>query len=347
MNKHIKFIYILFVLSTFLFAGCSQIGSSPEYALSMYLDAFLLGNYEEAYRFISTEDKRTKNLQEYLAEQSNGVLAFAQALSSKTSYEIKEMTLTGNQAKAKIAVTAPNFGAIFIDVMGVAFKYVFGDEENEENMVKMLEEKYRDKELPMTTTIQTLDLVKENNGWKVFLDWEVKETINTTMKEAKQLEEEEKLFEAKEKYQLILELDSNLVEAFRKVEELDKEIISLNEKQEYIPKVKLYALTAKYHTIFSDDKVLGVKFKLKNNGDRNLTKVEVTVYFKDAKGEIIAEEIYNPILVNEYSFLSKSDPLKPNYIKEFEASSYFSSSSVPSEWQEGNAVAKITDIEFE
>jgi len=118
------------------------------------------------------------------------------------------------------------------------------------------------------------------------------------------------------------------------------------EKQSYISKVKLYSFEAKYYSTYLDGRVPGVEFKLKNEGDRTLTEVEVTVYFKDASGNVIAEEDYHPVLVSEYSF-TNGKPLKPNYIWQLEAGKFYQAKSVPSEWQEGNAVAKITNIEFQ
>ena len=90
----------------------------------------------------------------------------------------------------------------------------------------------------------------------------------------------------------------------------------------------------------------GVEFKLKNKGDRTLRKVEVTVYFKDHSGAIIAEEDYNPVLVTKYSFGGDNKPLKPNYIWQLERGKFLQAKSVPSEWAKGKAEARITDIDF-
>ena len=47
----------------------------------------------------------------------------------------------------------------------------------------------------------------------------------------------------------------------------------------------------------------GVEFKIKNNGTETLEMVKVTVYFKDAQGNTIAEEDYTPVLVSEFSLV--------------------------------------------
>ena len=70
------------------------------------------------------------------------------------------------------------------------------------------------------------------------------------------------------------------------------------------------------------------------------------MYFKDAKGNVIAEETYYPVLVSEFSFGRDNKPLKPNYIWQLERGKFYRADSVPDEWKEGAVSAKITDIEF-
>ncbi len=299
----------------------------------------------EAYEYISQKDKAAVSVDEYAKKQYMDDNAFAEAFTSKISYQIDEVTVTENTADAKVSITMPDFGSMFTDVMGAAFMSVLGGVE-EEGIAKIMAEKYKDKKMPMTTTTQSIELVKESDGWKVFLDLEKQEKVSALLGEAKQLREEKKLKGALKKYEEVLELESEEVTARSGKKELTQEISEFEEKQAYIDKVKLYDFTAKYFSTYLDGKTPGVTFKIKNEGDKILTKVEVTAYFKDASNNTIAEEDYHPVLVSEYSF-GDNKPLKPNYIWQMEQGKFYNAKSVPSEWQEGNAVAKITDIEFE
>jgi hypothetical protein len=94
-----------------------------------------------------------------------------------------------------------------------------------------------------------------------------------------------------------------------------------------------------------DERVPGVEFKLKNSGNRTLDLGEVTVYFSDHNGRAISEEDYHPVLVSEMSF-EPSKPLKPGYIWQMETGKFYQAPHGPTEWQEANAVAKITDLAF-
>lgn len=106
--------------------------------------------------------------------------------------------------------------------------------------------------------------------------------------------------------------------------------------------LELYDLSAKYIKTYSG-RVPGVLFKLKNSGEATLDRVEVTVYFKDASGNVIAEEDFHPVIVTKYS-VSDSKPLRPGYIWQMEAGKYYTAKNVPTEWQEGAIEAAITDI---
>jgi hypothetical protein len=119
------------------------------------------------------------------------------------------------------------------------------------------------------------------------------------------------------------------------------------QKASYIANnIDLYDFEARYMDSILDGRVPGVEFKLKNNGDKVLNQVEVTVYFQDAAGNTIAEEDFYPVLVTDYSFSGDRKPLKPGYVWQQENGRFYSAKSVPSEWAEGRATAKITDIEF-
>ena len=118
-------------------------------------------------------------------------------------------------------------------------------------------------------------------------------------------------------------------------------------KSAYIAEhLELYDVDAKYRESLLGGRVPGVLFKLRNNGDRSLDKVEVTVYFKGADGGVLTEEDYLPVLVTDFSLSGDAKPLKPGYVWQMEQGKFYAAKSVPSEWVEGNVEAKITDIRF-
>jgi len=333
--------------------ACDKLsGPSPNEVLRKYLDASLKGRYEEAYSYVSTDDKAVKNFRSYLKENEQKDNPFADAIVSKTSYKILKLKRLDETATADVEITLPDFGSVFADVMGAAFKSAFGGG-GEKEMEERLAKKFESGQVPLTTKKETFKLVKEEDGWKVFLDWKTEEIkkqrqakIQSLIAEAEELKKSKKFHGAVEKYEQVLELDSEMVDAKEGLEETKKEIKSFQEKQAYVKNVVLYDLKAKYHKTYLEERVPGVEFKLKNKGNKTLNEVEVTVYFKDATGTIIAEEDYHPVLVTKYSFSGNNKPLKPNYVWQMERGHFYKAESVPTEWKEGAVSAKITNIEF-
>ena len=94
-------IMILFVgLAVF---ACDKIsGPGPNEILNSYLDASLKGRYEEAYSYVSAEDKSIKDLQSYLKENSKQDNPFAQAIVSKVSFKILKLEKADKTASADV-----------------------------------------------------------------------------------------------------------------------------------------------------------------------------------------------------------------------------------------------------
>ncbi|OIN95226.1 MAG: hypothetical protein AUJ48_03665 [Deltaproteobacteria bacterium CG1_02_45_11] len=123
---------VIFLASLTILACDKLPGPSPNEILNNYLDASLKGRYEEAYSYVSAEDKAIKDLQSYLKESEKEDNPFAQAIVSKVSYKILNLDKSEKKATANVEITLPDLGAIFADVMGAAFKSAFGGRDKKE-----------------------------------------------------------------------------------------------------------------------------------------------------------------------------------------------------------------------
>jgi hypothetical protein len=160
-------------LSTILvITACGMFGSNPKDVLSAYINAILSLEYEEGYKYISNKDKEIKQLKEFLSEYEQEDNPIAKALNNKCSYKIKGVIVNGNQAIANVELIIPDVISILGDFMGATSASALGDEKDDNEIAKVLAEKYKNKDLPMTTIPETYKLIKEEDGWKIFLDWE-------------------------------------------------------------------------------------------------------------------------------------------------------------------------------
>lgn len=331
-----KKMLLLSVLLVLILASCNFFGPSPKGVLTKYLDNYYKGNYSETYALLSSKDKNFKNQKEYETDFSDN--PFSKLFAGKISFSVKDIKVSGNTAEATVEITGPDLSKAAAELMGIAFASAFGGKRDEKEMEKIIDEKFKDKSLQMTTTTQKYDLVKEKEGWRVFLNWEGQKKAKEISDQAIQLEKSKKFEEAKAKYQEALLLDKNNKTVQGKLAEIDKEIESYKVKKAYFDKIEVRNI----HLGTDFLGAIGVFGELKNNGDRILKKVEITTYCLDKNDKIVFESSYHPVLVSEYSLMSDNSPLKPNYSRRFG----YKLNDAPSDWSKKMKVA-VTDVEFQ
>jgi len=352
MRKYIIW-SLLLAIPLLLPVACGKSpGSTPDAVLTTYLDAYYKSRYEEAYGHISSQDRSVKTLKDYLAENKNTASPLAGIFSENIAIEVLSTTESDAKVTARAAITLPDIDGMLKGLEGTAPGAAAATVDTQQ-AGRILTKKYERKEVPTISKQETYQLVREQGIWKVHLDWQAgiiarkkEERIAAILEEARQQRQSGSLQSALEKYAQVLALDSEITLAQQGIEDTKREIREYEDKQEYINNVSLYDLKAKFYTTYADNKVPGVEFKLRNNGERLLREIEVTVYFKDSTGKTIAEERYHPVLATNKSYSGDQIILKQNYIWQMENGNFYKADSVPTEWEEGSVSAKITDIKF-
>ena len=351
----IPVIKILFVLvAIFSLSACDNNDfPDPDEVLTDYLLAVYTGQNEAAYEYVSSDDRSVKSLKDYLAENKNRADPMANAFVDEFEVRIVSQNQSDSNAAIKASIILPDLVGMLKGLEQASGK---SDAEkiDPKIAVKMLKKKYEDLDIPTVYKNESFQLVNEMGAWKVHLNWQGEllqkareEQVASLLAQARELRKSDSTLEAAiEKYNEVLELDSSMIIAIHGIKDTEQEIKEYVAKQEYIKNVSLYDLEAKFYTTYSKTKVPGVKFKIKNNGNRLLREVEVTVYFKNANGIVIAEERYRPVLAMKKSFSGSQVILKENYIWQMEEGNFYKAEGVPTEWQEGAIDAKVTNIKF-
>jgi len=267
-----------------IMAGCS----GPEDALTKYLDALSQGDYVAAYQLVCSQDKSAKNFQSYMRESSGERSALRLALATRTSYKIKSVKKEGGQAVVTVAVTAPDFDAVYYEVFGPEYS---GAEKISRNKIeKMIAETYQGRELPIKSFAQDYTLFKEDDGWKVFLDWGKGKQIEEMIAEAREFQARNELQAGRDKYAEILELSPENAVAPAKIAELDQKLARQAERLAYAQSLSFSNVSVEQTRVG-----LGLFVDIKNNGGRELKMVEVTITFLDREGRALAEKIFRPV----------------------------------------------------
>jgi len=174
----LKILCFSLLLCIFL-ASCAPSGAppqaGPEDTLRGYLDAVLQGRFEDAYAYLSSDDRAARSLPDYLAVRSEEGSLVARLLAAKASYRIKEVVVTGDRARCDTEVTIPDFKKVLREIDGESLTGTF-TESNMENLslvrrkIGYVEAKYKREGVPMKTVVESFLLVKEKDGWRVSLE---------------------------------------------------------------------------------------------------------------------------------------------------------------------------------
>lgn len=160
-------------------AGCATSGdeATPEETLSLYISAYLNGRYEEAYQYLSSEDRKTKSLEAYVGERMDAGTFLAGNLQRFIRCNIREVTLVDERhARGKAEFRIPDYRAMVGEVSRVLQSAA--DPESALDHISFarrtlgaFEKKYQTEGIPETTLQENFDLVREDRRWKVRAGW--------------------------------------------------------------------------------------------------------------------------------------------------------------------------------
>ncbi len=96
---------------------------------------------------------------------------------------------------------------------------------------------------------------------------------------------------------------------------------------------------------YYNNKVWGLSgIKVKNNGDKSISQLTITVYFKDESGKTIGENNINIGIADIYNTVSA---LKPNYEWSSEEDYYYELKNLSDNIEPTRNEIKITNLKFE
>jgi hypothetical protein len=145
--------------------------SDPTRVVEAYLRATYARDYVDAYRYIATADQRVKELNRY-AQQRGAFMGFAleaaRRLASFIEIKSTQKPLAPNriQAVAKIGVAEP---ALLFNLDARRLNSMSVDERHQ--LMDSWDKRKRHGALQMLEVEEKLELVKEGDQWRIFLNW--------------------------------------------------------------------------------------------------------------------------------------------------------------------------------
>jgi hypothetical protein len=140
-----------------------------------YVTAVYARDFEEAYRYLSSDDRKVKDRESYVREKGSYggfTLRLAKKLGENIDLEALDRKQSGNRAQVKVRFKVPSPE----DLSPILFGWD-SDTLNslptteQQRLLDRLEELRRDGRLIPVEAQETYNLVREGSNWKIFFDW--------------------------------------------------------------------------------------------------------------------------------------------------------------------------------
>jgi len=151
--------------------------SQPQYTLKQYLTTVYARDYNTAYQWISEEDRKHKNKDEFLRENpsfSGTVLHLVQGLADRMELSDVRTEIQGNRAKLSFKVRLPDANAPSLQKLFLEFdpdRLNALSEKERQGIEQQVNHMAKQGSLPMIQGEESWELVKEREGWRIFLNW--------------------------------------------------------------------------------------------------------------------------------------------------------------------------------
>jgi len=153
----------------------NSMDEDPFRVLDDYLRASYARDYNEAYRYVSSQDRSLKDAKTYVRERG-AFTGFTLDISKKLAESIEitamDREITPDKANTKAKLKIPDANKLSDIVLDWDFERLNSLAASQQKAILDKIEKLRgDGKLPMVEGEEVFQLVKETGGWKMFLDW--------------------------------------------------------------------------------------------------------------------------------------------------------------------------------
>jgi hypothetical protein len=162
------------------FWGIAQAGEAlnlqePISVAQAYLRATYARDYIDAYRYLSSEDRRVKDLNRYV-QQKGAYYGFTLEAAKKLAefIDIKPITKAESQNRVQVIVhfKAPDLGKISPLVLGWnTYQLNLLPVPERKKIIENIEKKNHERSLEMREGEEKLELIRDGNEWRIFLNW--------------------------------------------------------------------------------------------------------------------------------------------------------------------------------
>ena len=147
----------------------------PAQIIEAYVRATYARDFAEAYRFISADDRRLRDLNRYVQQRgtySGFILQAARKLSEAIEVKPSEQKAIGDRVHLLVKYRVPDANKIAPTLLNWdPYRLNSLSPADREQLLTVLEKQRQDRSLEMIEGEARFQLVKEGSDWRIFLNW--------------------------------------------------------------------------------------------------------------------------------------------------------------------------------
>jgi cytochrome c oxidase assembly protein CtaG/Cox11 len=173
----------LFLILVFVLGGQRSLSAAesvvnfqdPTQVLGVYVRATYARDFVEAYRYISSADHKVRDLNRYVQQRGSFAgfsLDVAKRLSESIEIKFSERTNTPTRIQAAIQYKVPDPKKLSPLLLNWdSFRLNSLPPQERKRIIEAIEKKRSDGSLDMSEGEEKIELVRENEEWRIFLNW--------------------------------------------------------------------------------------------------------------------------------------------------------------------------------
>lgn len=342
---------ILVVLT--VLAGCDGVAepdASPDSIVDRYLELEWSAKRAEAWKLLVPEDQQAQSVDEFVAEDSSSPEIRAM-MRPHVSWQTTVTSSADDVAEIQVEITRPAVEQLLGEIMAAAFAGLGSGEKGMEAAIaeRVSERLSGPDALPKVTETETYRARKVEGAWRVDAGIAEKVALQERKRAAEakvaagdEAFEADKYAEAAALYAEAEALSDDVDVPASRREHLAEELAAIEALETYRDQIEIYEVESAYYERY-DGSVPGVWFKVRNNTDRTITRLQVTAFFEDAEGQVISEKTFTLVNDSEYA-MGNREPLKPGQIWSMSKNQFYAAERVPSEWEEGSVAIGVSSL---
>lgn len=349
-----RFLIVISLCFACLLGGCQNEKlqganlSDPRGVVQAYYQALFKGDMDAAYNLIWERDRWFLLNDDFRARHKLNAFAYPLYVAHKYGYQFKSLVQAEDAAMVSAVITMPNLGelnaALGERLLDAALPPI--NDAELKNMVEQRNWQFAKQEV-------FHDLRYDEGRWYIYFNLESKEKEAQLVRKGNSLMASAKLgdlSDARERFAEALALNpqsqaaqTGLALSEAKINLMETKLGYIREKLELFDFAAITAANNKNETAKP-----GVTFKLRNNGNKALSRVWVRVTFFSAKGKIVSREVFE--VLDFAGANGKKGLLLPGEVWEFAETGFYTSvlngADWHENWQPGSAKAEVRDISF-